>query len=131
MYHDQSEKAMLSRPVAWDPDTKEACSYEVICHDCHTAEMEVMIGLKKKKKGRPWYRKTHEDLWINLWIISLYVNKPGMIIVIRIFMFSRESGVFMFKFTLWSTFQIQFGINQSILIWLHDRWMGMMRRLRG
>ena len=37
MYHHTDSH--LHRVVAWDADTKEPCSSEVICQDCH--EMEV------------------------------------------------------------------------------------------
>ena len=36
MYH--TTDTHLSRPVAWDSDTKEPCSFEIICQDCYFKE---------------------------------------------------------------------------------------------
>lgn len=37
MYHQTDYH--LHRPVAWDADTNEPCSFETICQDCHEEEM--------------------------------------------------------------------------------------------
>ncbi len=37
MYHGSDYH--LHRVVAWDADTKEPCSYEVICQDCDEREL--------------------------------------------------------------------------------------------
>ena len=67
------------------------------------------------------------SIWINLWLISIYVNRPSLILVIRLFIFARYSGVFTLKFSLFSDQQISFGINKFILMALRDRLARMMR----
>lgn len=39
MYH-ASDQHRLSRAVAWDADTKEPCSFVVICQNCDDKERE-------------------------------------------------------------------------------------------
>ena len=70
------------------------------------------------------------NLWVNLYLISLYINWSGMLMVIRLFMFGKTSGVFTFKLSLWGDQQIHIGINKFILMWLYDHlWLRPKRYL--
>ena len=62
MYHNSDTH--LYRPVAFDADTKEPCSFEVVCQDCDYVETYGNGVLKDYEiKNYSDYKKVVEEMW--------------------------------------------------------------------
>jgi hypothetical protein len=80
MYHNSDSH--LNKVVAWDADTKQPCSTEIICQDCHEVEEHIdNISKQYDLENYETYKKDVEYFWSSGAINELEAD--GMLTVDR------------------------------------------------